>query len=183
MKGASAGEDDAPALVVLDASTIINAIHANAWRNLLQLRGFLWSTPKVVVRQVEVKHSRRKPIRDAVESGSLRLLDEPIPPSLLDLFVDAARRFGQQDAAVLVNALVVEAGIAADDRSLCNEARRQGVRLVLGTEDLFAATIREGLVSLAQGNRKLRSLRDARYEPRVACLCAMTGFPCSCRGT
>lgn len=180
MRDRPADDDKDPLLLILDASTIINFIDVNAWQTLTQLDGFVLATPKIVARQVEVKERRKRTIRDAVSSGSLRLLDEQVPPILLELFVDAARRFGEQDAAVLLHALVLNAGIAADDRSLCNEARRQGVRLILGTEALLVGAVGQGLISLAQGNRRLRKLREYRFDSREPCLCSLLDTPCCC---
>lgn len=167
-------------VLVLDASTAINFIDVNAWQMLLRIPGFALVTPKIVARQVEVKDRRKKPIRDAVSSGSLRVIDEELPPQLLAVFVDTAGRLGEQDAAVLVYAVAFGGGVAADDRALRNEAHRRGVQPILGTEELLAAAVTQGYISLAQGNRRLGALRNYRFDSRLPCLCLLCGTDCAC---
>jgi hypothetical protein len=166
--------------LILDASVIVNFVDTNSWSMLLQLDGYSFATPKLVAQQVERKERRGRPIREAVASGALRLIDEPIPVPLLALFADVVDRLGQQDAAVLVYAITSSAGMAADDRALCNEARRRGVAFILGTEDLLATSVRQQRISIAQANRKLTRLRDLRFNSRHSCLCRLSGVECTC---
>lgn len=167
-------------LLVLDASIMINFFQVNAWPSLLRLPGFKLASPRIVTEQL-VKDRRRAAIRDAVASGSLQLVDETIPPQLLTVFAEWVRRFGEQDTAVLVNALVLDAWIGADDRGLCNEAQRHGIIRIVGTEWLLAEIVQQGQISLPQGNSKMRTLRDARFLSQHRCLCSLCGVVCSCR--
>lgn len=177
----STQDDDRPRqLLVLDASIMINFLLVNSWPMLLRITSYRMVTPSLVTEQIR-KDRRRAAIKEALTSGALLIVDEPIPDRLLPLFPDWVRRFGEQDAAVLLNALALNASMGADDRGLCNEAERQGVVDILGTESLLAEAVRDGQISLQQGNGRLRRLRQERFQPRVPCLCALCDVPCTCR--
>lgn len=179
MSAVPTADDFSSQLVILDASTIINLLIADAWTTLLHLNGYQMASTKIVTQQII--HVRQKSkIQGAVANGSLQLVDAQIPSNLLRLFPDWVRRFGEQDASVLANALAMNAWMGADDRSLCNEAQRQGVAKILGTEELLAEMVRQGSISLDQGNRKLKKLKDARVVLHVPCLCSLLGISCTC---
>lgn len=172
--------DSSAQLIVLDASTIINFLLVRAWPSLLRTRSFQLASPRTVLKQIR-KDRRVTAIRSAIREGTLREVDEPIPEHLLSAFPEWVRRFGEQDAAVLVNVIALDAWMGADDRALCNEAQRLGIVQIVGTEWLFAELVRQGHISLQRGNGKLRELSRNRYVPKEPCLCSMVGEACNCK--
>lgn len=62
-------------------------------------------------------------------------------------------RLGIGESATIAHALSIGAGLALDDKSAANEARRIDERLViLGTADLTVQMIREGLLSVGEAD-------------------------------
>ena len=158
---------------------MINFLLIRSWQTLLRIDRFALVSPKVVVQQIKGNHTRAT-IQKAIAAGSLHLVDEQIPASHLESLPNWVLRFGEQDAAVLVNALALNCWIGADDRGLCNEATRLGTTKIIGTEGLLAELVVQRHISLPQGNNKLKLLRQHRYEPHVPCLCALCGVACLC---
>lgn len=145
-----------------------------------RLFGQCLSTTKVVSRQVLNRHGQQQ-VQRALRTGRIRLVNEMIPVSLLPDIPELVRRLGEQDTSLLINALVLDAFLATDDRKLRNEAQRRGVQRPWGTERLLAELVQSHLISLRQGNLKLHSLREVRFKSREPCLCRMCGVVCQCR--
>ncbi len=167
-------------ILLLDASILINLAHVGELDTVSRLYGQRLSTTKVVSRQV-LNRQGQKQVQQALGNGRIRLVDEMIPVSLLPAIPELVRRLGEQDTSLLINALVLDAGLATDDRKLRNEAQRRGVQLLWSTERLLAELVRSQLISLRQGNLKLHRLREVRFTSREPCLCRLCGVACQCR--
>ena len=167
-------------MLLLDASVLINVTHVGELDTLARMYEQRLSTTKVVSRQVSNRQGQKR-VRQALGSGRIRLVDEMIPVSLLPAIPELVRRLGEQDTSLLINALVLDASLATDDRKLTSEARRRGVQHVVDTEWVLAELVRSQLISLQQGNAKLHRLRDVRFISREPCLCRLCGVTCQCR--
>lgn len=166
-------------ILLLDASVLINLTYVGELDTLARIYEQRISTTKVVSRQVSNRQGQRQ-VRQALGSGRIQLVDEFIPARLLPAIPELVRRFGEQDTSLLINALVLDAILATDDRKLTSEAQRRGVEPVVSTAWLLAELVRSQAISLRQGNLKLRSLREVRFISRVPCLCQMCGVACQC---
>ena len=93
---------------------------------------------------------------------------------------ELVRRLGEQDTSLLINALVLDAILATDDRKLTSEARRRGINPVVSTEQCPAELVRSQAISLRQGNLKPRSLWEVRFVSREPCRCRLCGVACHC---
>ena len=172
--------DSAERILLLDASVLINVTHVGELDTLFRLYGQRLSTTKVVSRQVLNRQGQQQ-VQQALGSGRIRLVDEMIPVALFPAIPELVRRFGEQDTSLLINAIVLDAILATDDRKLSNEAQRRGVQRPWSTERLLAELVRSQLISLRQGNLKLHRLREARFTSRELCLCRLCGVACQCR--
>lgn len=157
-------------LLILDASVIINFLIINRWPILLRNQHYQVASPKLIIEEIK-KPPKRKHLVDSVNRGELLVVDEAIPNHILALIPGWFKQLGQHDTAVLVNAVVLNASIAADDRRLVREATGQGVNKILGTEALLAEAVKQAHFSLLSGNQHLTDLRRQKFHSRYSCLC------------
>jgi predicted nucleic acid-binding protein len=94
------------------------------------------------------------------------------------LFGRLTRRLSVADASSIVLAKQLGADLAADDRTLRQEAARNlPSSQLLGTETILADGVRKGLLSLEEGDHLLHELQRLRYRPKVASLRDLVAQP------
>ena len=158
--------------IVLDCCVVSNFAFSDSLSLLRALyRGEAVMTSFVeaeVIRGIQAGHLELARIRDAVRSGWLTAIGLA-PPEESSLFERLSVSLGLGEASSIALAKTRGLVLACDDRAARREAGLIGVKLT-GTIGIFKRAVRQRLVSLGDGDRRLEAMRAHGYYASVKSL-------------
>lgn len=151
----------------MDASVLINFLGLGRFDLLTDLpRGL------VITAEVNGQVQRNRSALDAALEADLVRVEDPPLGEDAGLFARLSRMLGTADASCITTAKVLEADLAADDKTFLREAEKAlpPEQALLGTEKLLAEVISARLLNLEEGDALLGKLPELRYRPKVQSL-------------
>jgi predicted nucleic acid-binding protein len=150
--------------VAVDASVLINLVHAGRLRLLVDLRRLRGLIPEDVLEEVLVPEQRAA-VEEAIRSGYFELvrLDDP---EVLDTFAELRTCLGKGEAACLALAHHGRYMVAADEKGVFLQLARErlGQGQIVTTPDLLLMAIRAGLLSVEEADEAKALLETRRFR-------------------
>lgn len=154
-------------VVVVDASVLINLIHAE-WLSLLRGIGMYQFVVPSEVRNEVRRAPQRQALDAAIQDEAVRLVDTD-DPQILTTESELQLCMGPGEAACLALAHHRSWCVATDDRRAI--ARATKVLSITGrvftTPALFLQAIRAGTMSITEGDAVLRRLEERRFRTGI----------------